>query len=48
MRSGVWPQMDEFAKSWKLERNFKSQMSEEVRQHKYAAWTSAVQCLINR
>lgn len=48
MKAGVWPDSKEFAKSWKLERQFKAEMSAEKRNQKYRAWQSAVACLIER
>jgi glycerol kinase len=48
MRSGTWPDMEEFSKSWKLQNRFEAKMSDTVRDQKYGDWTSAVNCLINR
>ena len=48
MRSGTWPNMEEFSKSWKLQNRFEAKMSDTVRDQKYGEWTSAVNCLINR
>jgi glycerol kinase len=48
MRSGTWPYMEEFSKSWKLQNRFEAKMSDTVRDQKYSDWTSAVNCLINR
>ncbi|QDY69653.1 glycerol kinase GlpK [Qingshengfaniella alkalisoli] len=42
MQAGVYPQMEEFARDWSLERRFKPSMPEDVRDKKYAAWQRAV------
>ena len=42
MRAGVYPQPEEFAKSWALERRFEPQMAEELRREKLGHWHSAV------
>ena len=41
-RAGIYPGMDEFAKSWAKERSFAPSMDEEVRAEKYAGWQRAV------
>jgi glycerol kinase len=43
MKAGFYPSKEEFAKSWKLERNFKSSMKEEKREKLYAGWKDSVQ-----
>lgn len=48
MKSGTWPDMDEFASSWKLERRFEASMSDATRNHKYSEWKSAINCLIGK
>jgi glycerol kinase len=48
MKSGTWPDMDEFANSWKLERRFEASMSDATRDHKYGEWRSAINCLISK
>lgn len=48
MKSGTWPDMDEFANSWKLERRFEAAMSAKTRDHKYSEWKSAINCLIGK
>ena len=42
MRAGVYPQPDEFAKSWALEKRFEPTMDPETRSLKLAQWHSAV------
>lgn len=48
MRSGTWPDMDEFSNSWKLQQRFEPKMADDVRDHKYSEWKSAVNSLIGR
>lgn len=48
MKSGTWPNMDEFANSWKLQQRFETKMAGDVRDQKYSSWKSAVSCLIAR
>lgn len=48
MKSGAWPDMDEFANSWKLERRFEPSMDDATRDHKYGEWKSAINCLIGK
>lgn len=42
MNSGIYPQQDEFAKTWALDRRFMPRMDERTRVEKYAAWKRAV------
>ncbi|AXX99192.1 glycerol kinase GlpK [Profundibacter amoris] len=42
MKAGVYPQQDEFARSWALERRFQPVMGDAERDAKYAAWKRAV------
>lgn len=42
MRAGVYPQKDEFAATWALERQFAPNMPQADRDEKYAAWKRAV------
>ena len=46
MRAGVWPDMDEFAKGWAVERQFEPQMDPEPRNARYARWTRAVNAVL--
>ena len=41
-RAGVYPEMEEFEKSWALDRSFAPEMSGGARQTRYAAWKRAV------
>jgi glycerol kinase len=42
MQAGVWPGMEEFAKSWALERRFEPAMDRAEADAKYAGWKDAV------
>ncbi len=42
MKAGIYPQQDEFARSWALERRFQPAMDDAARNAKYAAWKRAV------
>ena len=42
-RAGLYPDMEEFARGWALERNFQPDMAEDKRADRYAAWQRAVQ-----
>ncbi|WFE75398.1 glycerol kinase GlpK [Roseinatronobacter sp. S2] len=46
MRAGVWPDMDEFAKGWAVERQFAPQMSEGPRKARYDRWTRSVNAVL--
>ncbi|KAG1665714.1 Glycerol kinase [Nymphon striatum] len=39
---GVWPDKDDFAKDWKIERQFESSMNNKIRQKKLTGWQDAV------
>ncbi|MBU2959798.1 glycerol kinase GlpK [Citreicella sp. C3M06] len=41
-RAGLYPDMDGFAKTWELERQFDPAMDDATREDKYAAWKRAV------
>ncbi|MHA6642211.1 glycerol kinase GlpK [Mesorhizobium sp. A623] len=41
-RAGVWPQADEFAKAWALDRRFEPAMAEKQRTAKLKGWRDAV------
>jgi glycerol kinase len=41
-RAGLYPEMEEFARTWALERTFQPAMAEEERTRRYARWTRAV------
>ena len=40
--AGVCPDLDGFAKQWRLDRRFEPQMGADVRERKYAGWRQAV------
>ncbi|MEQ6203426.1 glycerol kinase GlpK [Sulfitobacter sp. HNIBRBA2951] len=42
MKAGIMPEQDAFQKQWELERQFKPQMSEDMRAQKYGNWQRAV------
>ena len=42
MRVGLYPEQSEFAKSWSLEKRFKPEMDDELREQRYKDWKSAV------
>jgi len=42
LQSGVYPQTEEFANSWELDRRFEPQMPTEVREKLYAGWRDAL------
>lgn len=42
MRAGVYPSMEEFAKSWARDQQFAPSMEAETRESKYAGWKRAV------
>ncbi|MEM9319374.1 MAG: glycerol kinase GlpK [Pseudomonadota bacterium] len=42
MRAGIYPDQDGFAKTWARERQFKPEMSQELRARRYAKWKDAV------
>jgi len=45
-KAGIYPDQDEFAKSWALERTFEPQMTEDMRATRYARWQKAVKATI--
>ncbi|KEO53147.1 glycerol kinase GlpK [Thioclava indica] len=45
-KAGIYPDQDEFAKSWALERTFEPQISEDTREARYARWQKAVKATI--
>ncbi|SMO99710.1 glycerol kinase GlpK [Paracoccus laeviglucosivorans] len=46
LRAGLYPQPQEFARSWALERRFDPQMDDKTRATKYARWQKAVKATI--
>jgi glycerol kinase len=48
MRAGVYPQADEFAQSWALERRFEPTLDEATRSAKFAGWQDAVRRTLSR
>lgn len=47
MRTGIYPDKEEFAKGWALDRQFLPAMEEEERDVKYRAWKRAVQATLS-
>ncbi|QFU09232.1 Glycerol kinase [Rhodobacteraceae bacterium THAF1] len=43
MQAGVYPDMDGFAESWRLDRSFEPSMEDDVRAEKYGRWKRAVE-----
>ena len=43
MRAGFYPDQNEFAASWSLERRFEPDMGAELREEKYSRWKRAVE-----
>lgn len=48
MRAGVYPEQEEFAKTWALERRFEPAMSPDDRAGRYAGWKDAVGRTLSR
>ena len=42
MRAGVYPEQNEFSKSWSLEKRFQPDMDNDLREQRYKDWKSAV------
>ena len=47
MRAGLYPGQDEFAQSWRREKQFQPQMARDARDVKYAGWKRAVQATLS-
>ncbi|MCH2249447.1 MAG: glycerol kinase GlpK [Cognatishimia sp.] len=47
MRAGVYPSMEDFAKSWARDRQFEPAMDRETRDAKYAGWKKAVDATLS-
>lgn len=47
MRAGVYPSMQDFAKSWARDRQFKPAMDRDTRDAKYAGWKKAVDATLS-
>jgi glycerol kinase len=41
-RAGVWPNAEDFAKKWALDRRFEPEMDSRVRRRKISGWTDAI------
>lgn len=48
MKSGVWPDMEEFSKSWKLQNRFEPRLDETKRARHYSRWQAAVESTISQ
>ena len=48
LAAGLCPDLDGFAKQWRLERCFEPRMDEETRERKYAGWKDAVRRTLTR
>ena len=42
MRAGIYPEQNEFSKSWSLEKRFQPDMDNDLREQRYKDWKSAV------
>jgi len=42
MKAGIYPNMDEFSKTWALQRRFEPGMAENIRENRYGLWKDAV------
>ena len=42
LKAGVCPDLDEFAKTWKLDRRFEPKMDAQTRERKWSGWQDAV------
>ncbi|MEX0971564.1 MAG: glycerol kinase GlpK [Paracoccaceae bacterium] len=47
MRAGVWPDMDEFAKVWAIERQFTANMAADARTARTTRWKRAVNAVLS-
>ncbi len=48
MKSGVWPDMEGFSESWKLQNRFKPRLDEAERTRRYKGWLAAVESTISQ
>lgn len=48
MQSGIWPDMDGFSNSWKLQNRFQPRLENAERERRYAAWRAAVDATISQ
>ena len=48
MKAGVYPDMEEFADTWSLERRFEPKMAKDTRERRYANWQRAVKSAIQQ
>jgi len=46
MRAGVWPEMEDFAKGWAVERQFTAQMDDTQRLERTARWRRAINAVL--
>ena len=46
-KAGIYPQMDEFARNWALEKRFEPAMAEANRNARYDSWVKAVQATMS-
>lgn len=45
-RAGIWPSMDDFAKGWRVERQFTAQMNADTRTAKTTRWKNAISAVL--
>lgn len=48
MKSGTWPDMEGFSKSWSLQQRFEPSLDEAERSRRYAGWRAAVESTISQ
>ncbi len=48
MKAGIYPDMEEFSKSWKLQQRFQPKMEEAVREEKYSNWKRSIKSVIEQ
>jgi glycerol kinase len=48
MKAGIYPDMDDFSKSWCLDRRFEPKMEKQVREEKYSNWRRSVKSVIQQ
>jgi len=48
MKAGIYPDMDGFSETWRLERRFEPAMDEGVRENRYANWRRSIDAVIGQ
>ena len=47
-QAGIYPDLDDFARGWALERRFEAAMPADERERRYAGWRDAVRRTLTR